>query len=123
VSAGFAACQAVLVLLTGDDEAKLLDKYIKRDDDDSEKNLMPQPRPNVLFEAGLAFGTHPSRTILIQVGKMRPFSDMAGIHMIRLSNEATSRNEIAQRLKSAGCDVDQSGSDWFGAGDFHAISS
>jgi len=35
----------------------------------------------VLFEAGLAMGRHPRKTVFVQVGKVKPFSDVGGRHM------------------------------------------
>jgi len=72
-----------------------------------------------LFEAGMAFGTHPDRTLLIKVGHVKDFSDVAGRHVIRISNSADKRNEIAERLRTAGCDVKTSGTDWLNTGDFN----
>jgi predicted nucleotide-binding protein len=54
--------QAVIVLFTPDDEARLKADLIRDDDSPVEGELRGQPRPNVLFEAGLAFGRHPKRT-------------------------------------------------------------
>src|SRR5262249_26011695 len=50
LTTAFSEAQAVVALFTGDDEAKLMDQYIKAHDPDHEKNLTPQARPNVLFE-------------------------------------------------------------------------
>jgi predicted nucleotide-binding protein len=72
----------------------------------------------VIFEAGLALGKYPDRTILVQVGNLRPFSDVAGRHFIQLRNSSKSRQELAQRLKLAGCEVDLTGTDWHDAGSF-----
>lgn len=118
LDSAFSIAQAVLVLLTGDDEAKLRYPYLKDDDPDFEKNLTPQARPNVLFEAGMAFGRCSERTILISLGSLRPFSDIAGRHMIRLNNSAQKRHELALRLQTAGCEVDLTGTDWHSAGNF-----
>jgi hypothetical protein len=46
----------------------------------------------------MAFGTHPDRTILVEVGHVKSFSDVAGRHVVKLSNSAQKRNEIAERL-------------------------
>ena len=73
---------------------------------------------NVIFEAGLALGKYPERTILVQVGALKPFSDIAGRHFVRLRNSSKSRQELAQRLKLAGCEVNLSGTDWHDAGLF-----
>jgi predicted nucleotide-binding protein len=113
-----AKVQAVVVLFSPDDEAKLRAEFITRSDGPSEKKLRGQPRPNVLFEAGLALGRHPDKTIVVEVGKLRKFSDIAGRHVVRLSNEYSKRNDLANRLENLGCKVDKQGTDWTQAGDF-----
>ena len=110
--------QAIVVLFTGDDQARLRDEFLSGNDPDYERETTPQSRPNVIFEAGLALGKYPDRTILVQVRNLRPFSDIAGRHFIRLRNTSKSRQELAQRLKLAGCEVDLSGTDWHDAGIF-----
>jgi predicted nucleotide-binding protein len=110
--------QAIIVLFTGDDQAKLRDEFLSGNDPVYERETTPQSRPNVIFEAGLALGKYPDRTILVQIGNLRPFSDIAGRHFIRLKNTSKSRQELALRLRLAGCDVDLSGTDWHDAGAF-----
>lgn len=117
LDSAFAMARAVVVLLTPDDIAYLRPEYASGDDD-PERTPTPQARPNVLFEAGMAMGHHPDRTVLVELGTLRPFSDVAGRHAIRLDNSAPKRNDLAQRLRNAGCDVDTSGADWLNAGDF-----
>lgn len=119
----FREAAAVVVLLTPDDQARLSRELLSPSDAAYERNLTGQARPNVLFEAGMAFGKNPSSTVLAQLGELRPFSDVAGRHIIRLSNESTSRQEFVTKLANAGCNVDTSGSDWLSAGDFAAVSS
>src|SRR5581483_2704074 len=77
-----------------------------------------QPRQNVLFEAGVAYGRAPERTVLIRIGSHRPMSDLAGHHILQLDDSPQSRQAVADALRSAGCPVDLSGSDWFRAGRF-----
>jgi predicted nucleotide-binding protein len=115
---GFKNAQAVVVLLTPDDEAKLRDEFIVPHDPPYERSSAPQARPNVLFEAGLAFGFHPTRTVLVQFGEIRPFSDLAGRHIIRMDGSAAKRHDLAHRLKNAGCLINIDRSDWLSAGDF-----
>jgi predicted nucleotide-binding protein len=110
--------QAIVVLFTGDDLVRLKDEFLWVNDLAYERNTTPQSRPNVIFEAGLALGKYPDCTILVQIGNLRPFSDIAGRHFIRLKNSSKSRQELAQRLKLAGCEVDLSGTDWHDAGLF-----
>ncbi len=110
--------QAIIVLFTGDDQARLRDEFLSGNDPAYERETTPQSRPNVIFEAGMALGKYPHRTILVQVGTLRPFSDIAGRHLIRLKNTSKSRQDLAQRLRLAGCEVDLSGTDWHDAGAF-----
>lgn len=113
----FTEAQAVVVLLSPDDEARLKNNYIRESDPDFESELRGQARPNVLFEAGMAFGSHPKRTVMIEIGSLRPFSDVAGRHTVRLDNSPQARLDIANRLENAGCAVEKSGQDWLEAGD------
>jgi len=120
---GFRRAQAVVVLLTGDDKARLRKRFLKKSDGKHERDLTAQPRPNVLFEAGMALGTHPTRTILVQIGKIRPFTDIAGRHFIAMDNSPNRRNELAMLLEGAGCRVDRGGTDWLNAGNFEYKSA
>jgi hypothetical protein len=113
----FDAAQAVVVLLTPDDIAFLRPEYADGRDDAQARGA-GQARPNVLFEAGMAMGRAPNRTILVEFGTLRPFSDVAGRLAIRLRDTVASRQELAERLRIAGCAVDLSGTDWHDAGDF-----
>jgi predicted nucleotide-binding protein len=114
----FHEAAAVVVLLSPDDEARLAKEFVKSSDPAYEKNLSRQARPNVLFEAGMAFGKNPDSTILVQVGKTRPFSDVGGRHIVHLDNTPERRNELITRLANAGCNVDTSGNDYLREGDF-----
>ena len=115
----FSKAQAVVVLFTPDDEAQLRKEFLRPSDPGYERKLTGQARPNVLFEAGLAFGTHPNQTVLVEVGKIRPFSDTAGRHVVHLNNSNEKRKELMIKLRSAGCDVDFESSDWETEGDFN----
>jgi len=119
LESAFKNAQAVIVLLSPDDEVRLSPELWKEAEEENEKIFKLQARPNVLFEAGMAFGTHPDRTLLIEVGHVKAFSDVAGRHVIRISNSAGKRNEIAERLRTIGCDVITSGNDWLNTGDFN----
>jgi predicted nucleotide-binding protein len=87
---GFSAAQAAVVILTGDDMARVGKRYLLPHDPIDEKILTPQPRPNVLFEAGMALGRYPNRTVLVSLGSYRKFSDIDGRHIVYLSNKAES---------------------------------
>jgi len=112
----FNEAQTIVVLFTGDDEARLRPEFLA--DNEPEEIFTPQPRANVLFEAGMALGRNPNRTILIEIGTVHPFNDIAGRHILRLTNNPEKRQEFVNKLITAGCEVDTSGTDWLSAGDF-----
>jgi len=114
----FGQAQAVVVLLTGDNEVRLQKKFWKENESENETKLTPQARPNVLFEAGMAMGRNAKRTILVQIGELCPWSDIGGRHITHLDNTAENRHELVQKLKAAGCEVDDSGKDWLITGEF-----
>lgn len=118
LEAAFAKARAIVVLLTPDDLAQLRSDLLTPSDKPYERTLTGQARPNVLFEAGMAFVTHPGQTILVQLGTLREFSDVAGRHVVHMTNTFEKRQELATKLKNSGCDVDTTGSDWVNAGDF-----
>lgn len=116
----FSKAQAVVVLFTPDDEARLREPFRGSKEAAHETELTGQARPNVLFEAGMAMGRNPDRTVMVELGDLRPFSDIAGRHTIKLDNSSAARHELAQRLETAGCAVDLTGRDWHTEGDFTA---
>lgn len=118
IDAAFNKAKVIVVLFTPDDEAKLKAEFIKKGDPSFERRLTGQPRPNVLFEAGMAFGRQPNTTILIQVGKIRTVSDVAGRHIVHLTNSISSRQQMIAKLRATGLAVDDIGEDWHTEGDF-----
>jgi predicted nucleotide-binding protein len=114
----FGRAAAIVVLVTPEDEARLLPEFQESADPEYEKTLTPQARPNVIFEAGMAMGRDAKRTVLVQLGDVRPFSDVAGRHVLRLDNSVSKRQQLAERLRLAGCRVNTSGDRWHTAGDF-----
>ncbi len=97
LDAAFEHAQAVVVLQTPDEIAYLQPRY-GNGEHDPETQPAPQARPNVLFEAGMAMGRNADRTVLVEVGHVRQFSDVAGRHVVRLSNSLDSRQALAQRV-------------------------
>ena len=118
LDAAFSRAHAVVVLFTPDDEASLKEQFRVDSDPPHETELTGQARPNVLFEAGMAMGRNQEGTILVELGRLRPFSDMAGLHVIRLDDTSQRRQTLAQRLQTAGCPVNLDGTDWHTVGDF-----
>jgi len=66
----------------------------------------------------MMFAEH--NTVLVELGRLRPISDILGRHVVRMNNTPERRKELAQRLGTAGCSVDLTGNDWLDAGDFDA---
>ena len=120
LDAAFSRAHAVVALFTPDDEARLRAPYRVDDDPPHEAHLTGQARPNVLFEAGMAMGRNQDRTVLVEIGTLRPFSDVGGRHVIRMDGSSQRRQELAQRLQVAGCPANLSGTAWHSAGDFES---
>ena len=118
LDAAFGRAQGIVVLLTPDDVVMLHSTLRSPQDPEFEKEPTGQARPNVLFEAGMAMGRSEGRTVLVELGNLRPFSDIGGRHTIRLDNSSQRRQELAQRLQIAGCPAKLTGTDWHTAGDF-----
>ncbi|MBN2463276.1 MAG: nucleotide-binding protein [Dehalococcoidia bacterium] len=120
VSTALREAQAIIVLLSGDDLAILRKEFIDMHDEAYEKEPTPQARPNVLFEAGMAVAGNQERTILVQIGKIRKFSDIQGLHITHLDNTPQKKQELINKLKSAGCDIRDLSAEnrWMGVGNF-----
>jgi hypothetical protein len=114
---GFARAQACVVLFTGDESVRLREGLAGP----SEQTVELQPRPNVLFEAGMALAHHPERTLIATIGAIRGLSDLAGRHYIQLDDSEASRRAFVRRLELIGCAVSTDG-DWKTAGDFGAAA-
>lgn len=112
----FLHAQAIIVLLTPDEECKLIDDLQVETNDDS---VRYQPRPNVIFEAGAALAHSPDRTILVTFGNVALWSDIDGRHVIHMDNSPQKRQVLITRLKTAGCEIDIEGkTQWYDQGDF-----
>lgn len=113
----FAMAQAVVVVLTPDEEV-VLRPGLRTGATHQEIQPARQARANVIFEAGIALSKHADRTVLVEIGDVRAFSDIAGRHTVRMDGSVKKRQDVAQRLEKAGCKVDLSGRDWHDEGSF-----
>jgi hypothetical protein len=93
------------------------------DDRAAAHEVAGQPRANVLLEAGMAFALQPHRTILVQIGRIRPFTDVGGLDFIRIDGSPGKLNNIARRLQVAGCAVDRSGTAWLDDDPFQSLDA
>ncbi len=82
LDAAFSSAQAVVVLQTPDDIAHLHESLTFVGDPECLPQM--QPRPNVLFEAGMAMGRDEDRTVIVEMGQVKVFSDIHGRHVVRL---------------------------------------
>jgi len=118
----FKEVQAVVVLMTPDDEVRLRKRFWKDGDDLLDRQLSGQPRPNVLVEAGMAFARYPRRTLLVEIGDVKIPSDFRGMMTVRLDGTVESVQRLARRLdKPAGCAVDYSSRNWLDVSSFRDV--
>jgi hypothetical protein len=112
---GFQVAQAVVIILTPDEEVMLRPVF------GTDARL--QPRPNVLFEAGMAFMHDRGRTILLDFGCPNVMSDLRGVLTLQVEegSEQEFRIQFRQRLLDAGCPVATHGTDWLTSGNFEAV--
>lgn len=104
--------QAALVLLTPDDIVRLHPKLHHLREPQYETHPSGQPRPNVLLELGMVLMAYPERTVIIEIGDLRHIADLAGRNVIRFDGSPIAIGKIVERLKSAGCRVNDRGADW-----------
>jgi predicted nucleotide-binding protein len=116
LDAAFGHAEVVVVVLTGDDQARVREAFIDAQDESSESQWQYQPRPNVIFECGIALGRDARRTVVVQIGPAKRFTDLDGVHILRLADTSESRKEFAERLVTAGAPADTSGTDFLSAG-------
>ncbi|GAB1641551.1 CATRA conflict system CASPASE/TPR repeat-associated protein [Krasilnikovia sp. MM14-A1259] len=115
--------QAAVVLLTPDDGASLHPSLQGADEPAYETVVTGQARPNVLVEAGMALGLQHERTVVIEIGRLRPVSDMAGINVVRFNGTVESLKKIVNRLTAAGCAANTQGTDWLDVSRFKDLAA
>jgi predicted nucleotide-binding protein len=103
VQAAMALAQAVIVIFTAEDQARLMDAFAGEHDGPEERELRGQPRANVLLEAGMALAIDRDHTILTRLGSIRGASDVDGLNAVPLNNQIPSRTALRRRLVTAGC--------------------
>ncbi len=118
VRTGIDRADVVIGLLTPDDEVRLRDEQHKPGEQAFDLNPMGQARPNVLIEIGYALGTKPKNTVIVQIGKNRPMTDLIGHYLMELNQSENSREQFLTLLQAAGCEPDISGDQWKTAGNF-----
>lgn len=115
--------QANLVLLSPDDIVGLHPDLFQQNDHPYERSQAGQARPNVLFELGLAYMSYPKRTVIVEVGQLRPIADLAGLNVIRFDGSAPAVKKVISRLVQAGCPADTSGESWLDPSRFAGLEA
>lgn len=117
----FNAAQACVVLLTPDEAVQLRPEYRTDKDQEAELELGGQARPNVLWEGGIAYGRNPRKTVIVEIGRLRPFTDISGLHTIRMDGSVETIKLFVDSLESAGCSVNLKGTDWLDTEDWKSV--
>jgi predicted nucleotide-binding protein len=99
ISYGLSVAQSIVVLMTGDDLAKLKEEFCENP---SEGKLAPQARPNVLVEMGMALAIDRNRTIIAEYGQLRGVSDIHGLNTVRVAGDIEQTKRLLNRLEAAG---------------------
>ena len=99
VLSGIQSAGAVIVLFTPDELAVLYETA-----NSSAGIRVPpvnsrwQARPNVIFEAGVAFGIDQEKTVIVALGPdVSGFSDIGGVHIVHL-NDSNGKAALCDRL-------------------------
>jgi predicted nucleotide-binding protein len=112
VREGLTQAHGIVALFTPD-EVSFLHPNLRHGSDQPTDLRRWQARPNVIFEAGMAYGLAPKRTILVTLGsEVSLFSDVSGIHILRLDNSVDSRAKFRQKLIGIGCSLDERTDNW-----------
>jgi len=115
---GFAMADAVLVVFTPDDIVRLRPDLITESDGPDEREERGQPRANVIYEAGMAQSRASGRTAIVSIGRLKVFSDIAGVHVPQFDGSPESRHRLVGRLRLCGLTLNTTGPDWLSAGHF-----
>ena len=66
----------------------------------------------------MALARDEKHTILVEIGVVRPASDLVGRNSVRFDGSSTHRNDLIERLRTTECAVSTLGSDWLRVGNF-----
>jgi Predicted nucleotide-binding protein containing TIR-like domain len=123
VARAFSEARAVIVLMTPDDEARLHSSLHGAEEPKHERELTGQARPNVFLEAGMAMQSQPDRTIFVELGALRPASDLHGLNVVRLGGSEGALLALVGRLETAGCAVNRTNESWMNRERFSSLSA
>ena len=67
----------------------------------------------------MAYGRDPDRTVLIQIGLVKKFSDISGRHLLHFDGSSKAQKSLADRLALAGCVINEGDTNWLEESDFN----
>lgn len=103
---------AVVVIMAPEEKATLLEEFRS---DPGDGKTYRQSRPNVIFEAGLALGLKEEKTLILQFGESRIFTDILGKHILKYvgkNQDIKFKNDLLHKLQIAGCSC-SAGNDYY----------
>lgn len=124
VNAGLKKAKTIIVLFTPEERATLSTKlHLATDKYHPADVERYQARPNVIFEAGMAFAINPKQTVLLALGpEVQLFSDAGGVHVHRMTTDSEDfRRMLANVLRNTGCEIDTNSNAYLTAGNFGKI--
>jgi predicted nucleotide-binding protein len=123
VEQGMKEAHGIIALITPD-EYSTLRPAMRKAGDGGEMVARWQARPNVLFEAGMAYMRHPDRVAFVLFGDAKLFSDTSGMCVYWPTNEYDPDSHRTQFRDLLGggmqCEINAS-NDWMNSGDFDAV--
>jgi hypothetical protein len=119
----FKSAKAIIVFFSAEEQVRLRRELRKPDDRNAETEFLLQPGIDQIFEAGYALGGFSDRTILLQVGQVRLFSDIDGRDVLNFTGKVADCRRLIDRLKSIGCILQENGNKWQGARNFQQAFS
>lgn len=125
VERGMAEAHGVLALVTPD-EFSVLRPSMRKPGESGEIVERWQARPNVLFEAGMAYMRDPDRVAFVLFGEVKLFTDTSGMCLFWPNNDHGPDSYRAQLRDLLGggmqCAINDK-HDWMTSGDFNTVIS
>lgn len=107
----FQRAHALIALFTPDEHAVLHNELRLPQDVMEPSNISRgQPRPNVFFEAGMAYSKRRQQTVMVTFGNVGWLSDLRGVEPVAFRrDDAATREQLTARLRAAGVQVREPG--------------
>jgi predicted nucleotide-binding protein len=125
VEQGMKEAHGVLALITPD-EFSALRPALRKTGESGEIVERWQARPNVLFEAGMAYARDPDRVAFVLFGDAKLFTDASGMCIFWPTNDHGPDSDRAQLRDLLGggmqCEINTK-HDWMTSGDFNTVIS